>query len=358
MARQAAREGKPIILMEGYMDVIASAQAGFTGAVAPMGTALTEDQIILMWSMIPGDEKVPILCFDGDNAGRNAAGRACQRILPLLKPNHSVRFAFLPDGEDPDSLIKASGAVALQKTLDASISMFDFLWLSATQGRDFSTPEARAGVSKTLQDEIKKIADRDVQMYYQSQMRAKISETFFPARPFTSRDQPRGQGGGRGGNKPFAPKPPAMRPSAPVFRDRITQALVAAVINHPHIFDAVEEGFAALPITAPGLGRLRNAVLGVLSDTPDLDAGALQAHLTASGYEKEVHDILSESLYVHAGFASPRAAADTVALRWLEVWSNLQKDALQGEMKAGWRAAFADSNRDEEDRLKTLAQNG
>jgi DNA primase len=360
MARQAAREGKPIILMEGYMDVIASAQAGFTGAVAPMGTALTEDQIILMWAMIPADEKVPLLCFDGDNAGRNAAIRACQRILPLLKPNHSVRFAFLPDGEDPDSLIKASGAVALQKTLDASISMFDFLWLSATQGRNFATPEARAGLSKTLQDEIKKIGDRDVQMYYQSQMRAKISETFFPKREQTQ-DYKKGsfQKGSfpkNGARTPPRPAIPTPRPNASMFRDRIIQALVASVINHPHVFGSVEEGLAVLEIKAAGLSALRNALIAALTETPDLDAEALKAHLSASGYEKEVHDILSESLYVHAGFASPRAEPDSVSSRWLDVWNDLQKDMMQGEMKAGWRTAFEDGNQDEEDRLKTMAQ--
>jgi DNA primase len=102
-ARQAAREGATVLVTEGYMDVIACHQAGFKGAVAPMGTALTEDQIVMLWSMIVAEEKIPVLCFDGDNAGRGAAVRACERILPLLKPYHSARFAFMPEGEDPDT---------------------------------------------------------------------------------------------------------------------------------------------------------------------------------------------------------------------------------------------------------------
>lgn len=348
MARQAAREGKPVILMEGYMDVIAGAQAGFTGAVAPMGTALTEEQIVLMWSMITGEEKVPVLCFDGDNAGRNAAARACQRVLPLLKPNHSVRFAFLPEGEDPDSLIKASGSGAFQKVLDSAISLFDFLWLGATHGRDYSTPEARAGLSKTLQDDIKKIGDRDVQMHYQSLVRARIGEMFFPKRDYK-----------KGAGKNFAfPKADGLRPRAPVFGERFAAILLAAVLNHPHIFGAVEEGFAGLDLRSSGLAGLRNAVLSGLSDDPVLDREALRAHVIAAGYEKEVDDILSESLYVHAGFASPRAVPETVAGQWLELWEGLQKEVMQDEIKAGWRSAFHAGNEEEEDRLKNLSQAG
>jgi DNA primase len=105
-ARQAARDGKPILVVEGYLDVIAAHTIGYTGAVAPLGTALTEEQILLLWKMIPDQSKLPVLCFDGDNAGRRAAARAFDRVMPLLKPDHSVLFAFLPEGQDPDSLIR------------------------------------------------------------------------------------------------------------------------------------------------------------------------------------------------------------------------------------------------------------
>ena len=113
-ARQAASDGELVIVVEGYLDVIACFEAGWRGAVAPLGTAMTEDQIASLWKMIPDDRKVPVLCFDGDEAGRRAAARACERILPLLKPNHSARIAFLPEGQDPDSLIKAQGKKAFE----------------------------------------------------------------------------------------------------------------------------------------------------------------------------------------------------------------------------------------------------
>ena len=105
-ARQAAADGQEVVVVEGQADVIACFEAGYRGTVAPLGTALTEDQILSLWKMIPGEEKVPVLCFDGDAAGGRAAAKAALRLLPLLKPYHSARFAFLPDGHDPDSLIR------------------------------------------------------------------------------------------------------------------------------------------------------------------------------------------------------------------------------------------------------------
>jgi DNA primase len=355
IARAAARDGKPVILAEGQMDVIACAQAGFNGVVAPMGTALTEDQILSLWSMIVSDEKVPILCFDGDNAGRTAAGRASERILPLLKPDHSVRFAFMPDGQDPDSLIKASGAAAFQKILDASISLFDFLWMSVTQGRDFSVPETRAGVVATLGEEIKKIADREVQKHYQALVQEKISETFFKRR-----EQPGHYGRFQKGQKPGQksgqgmPAIPALRPRTPVFRDIHARILLAALINHPHIFGEVEEAFGSFDLPDGGLSRLRNALNSALSGDSGLDREGLKAHLRDAGMEKEVDDILSESLYVHAGFAAPAADPTTVSARWLEWWHDMKGKALDAETKAGWSAALDTGSADEEEKLRNI----
>ncbi|MCC7304866.1 MAG: DNA primase [Alphaproteobacteria bacterium] len=347
LARQAGREGKPILVTEGYMDVIACHQAGFAGAVAPMGTALTEEQILALWGMIGAEEKVPVLCFDGDNAGRSAAVRAASRILPLLKPNHSARIAFLPEGEDPDTLIKAGGALALQKVLDSSVTLFDFLWLSATAGRDFSSPEMRAGLSATLEEEIRQIPDREVQTHYRNLLRGRISETFF------SRPQ-----GGRPG-KSRQPLAGALRPRAPVFRDIHERILTAAVINHPFIFETVEEAFADLQLP-PGspLDRLRQAVITVLSDNHGLDRQALQHHLISAGLEKEMGDILSESIYVHAGFASPGADSAVVSARWMELWHDMRGIAAQAEIRTGWKTAFEAGSNDEEEKLRNLMRAG
>ena len=346
-ARQAARDDLPILVTEGYMDVIACHQAGFRGAVAPMGTAMTEDQILRTWSMIPQDEKLPILCFDGDEAGRRAASRACERILPLLKPNQSVRFAFLPEGEDPDSLLKAGGAPALQRILDSALSLFDFIWATHTGGRNFETPESRAGLSSTLQTQIKTIADRDIQMHYQQLVRDRISQSFF--KPF-NRDK---GGNGRGGAQQ---KPAMLKPRRPVFNsaDIYARVLVATVINHPEIYGGVEEAFGEFETGNPSLGRLRDAVTMALGETPGLDREALHNHLNLSGFGQEMGDILNESVYVHAAFASPTADSGSVAANWVEFWRSMQGHNIHDEIKKGWKQAFHLSSEDEEEKLRNM----
>ncbi len=353
LARQAARDNKPVIVTEGQMDVIACHQAGFNGAVAPMGTALTEEQILSLWSIIVSDEKVPVLCFDGDNAGRKAASRACERILPLLKPNQSAKIAFIAEGEDPDSLIKANGPAAFQKVLDGAMSLFDFVWLGATSGRDFSIPEVRAGVVKHLNDEMKKIADREVQKHYQALVQERVAETFFRRKSGGGDYRPYNKG-----ERNYPPKMQAIKPRAPVFRDIHARVLLAALLNHPHIFEQVEESLGGLELQNEALGRLRDALISAISGDSGLDRETLKSHLNASGYGKEVDDILSESLYVHAGFAAPRADPDGVARQWMELWADMQKKVAQREISAGWKDAFRAGSPEEEERLKTIIQNG
>src|ERR1700722_2606157 len=136
-ARGAAIKAARIVVAEGYMDVIALARAGFEDAVAPLGTALTEQQLALLWRTAPE----PILAFDGDEAGQRAALRAAHLALPRLAPGHSLRFAFLPPGEDPDSLLKSQGPSAMKRLLDAAEPLSQVLWRAETEGRDLSTPE-------------------------------------------------------------------------------------------------------------------------------------------------------------------------------------------------------------------------
>ena len=145
-ARAAALKAQTIILAEGYMDVIALVRAGFEHAVAPLGTAFTEDQLQLLWRTAPE----PILSFDGDEAGLRAGIRAAHLALPHLKPGFSLRFAFLPEGEDPDTLIKREGLAAMKKILDEAQPLSKVLWRAETEDKDFSTPERRAGLERAL----------------------------------------------------------------------------------------------------------------------------------------------------------------------------------------------------------------
>ena len=344
LARQAAREGLPIMITEGYMDVIACHQAGFRGAVAPMGTALTEDQILSAWSMIPDGEKLPILCFDGDEAGRRAASRSCERILPLLKPDQSARFAFLPEGEDPDSLLKKGGAPALQKVLDSALSLFDFIWATHTAGRDFETPESRAGLSKNLQTQIRTIADSEIQSHYMQLVKDRISQSFFT---------PYGQKKNAG-----APsrRPSMLKPRRPVYGagDIHARVLIAAVLNHPELYDQLEEPFGQFAVGSESVGRLRQAMIAALQENPDLDSQALHNHLNMCGFEQEMGDILNESVYVHAAFASPQADSALVAAKWREFWQSIEGQTIQREIKRGWRQAFDLSSEDEEEKLRNM----
>ncbi len=344
LARQAVRDNLPVIVTEGYMDVIACAQGGFKGAVAPMGTALTEDQITLLWAMIPGDEKVPILCFDGDNAGRKAAVRACERALPLLKPGCSLSFAFMPDGEDPDSLIKSGGNKAFQKILSNASSLLEFLWASHMGGRNFETPEARAGVVKALENQIKSITDRDVQYHYQALIRAKVSETFFR------------RGGQNKGYKTggFRKAIATIKPRSPVFRDIYARALMAAIINHPFIYEDVEEPFGQLALVGERLNSLRQNVISILTHEPDLNRDSLCNHLISQGFEKEISDILNESVYVHARFASPGVEAESVTGKWMELWDAVQERGARHEIKQGWKQAFEESSEETEDKMRYI----
>ncbi len=281
-ARMAAADEQPIIVVEGYLDVIACFRAGYRGAVAPLGTALTEDQIMVLWKMIPSDEsKVPILCFDGDNAGRRAASRACERLIPLLKAGHSAKIAFLPEGEDPDSLVKAKGKDALQAVLDGALNLVDFLWLDHTEGRSLTTPEERASLSHTLEGISARITDRTVQHYYREAFREKLRKAFAPAMDSNSGRQQSGnwsprqngfQSGGRFG-KPLPPQPisPLRRPSF-AKNNLVPAALLACVLNNPAIFPDVEEELGQIHLPENGLDRLRQAVLSTLGRDPELDA--------------------------------------------------------------------------------------
>ncbi|WP_225026647.1 DNA primase, partial [Xinfangfangia pollutisoli] len=185
-AREAAGKGKPLIVAEGYMDVIALCEAGFTAAVAPLGTAVTEDQLRLMWRI--ADE--PVISLDGDAAGLRAGLRVIDLALPLLEAGKGLRFALLPGGQDPDDLIKAEGAPAMQRVLDTAQPMVRLLWSRETEGRSFDSPERKAALDKSLRATLKRIADPSIRAHYGEEIKALRWDLFGAAR--------RGQGQGQG----------------------------------------------------------------------------------------------------------------------------------------------------------------
>jgi DNA primase len=172
-ARAMLGDGRPLAVVEGYTDVLACHQAGLP-AVAPLGTALSKDQSLRLWQMTPDTEKVPVLCFDGDAAGQRAAQNALERLLPLLKPDHSARLAFLPAGEDPDTLITRQGKAAFETLLARALPLDRYLWLLHTYGQRFDTPETRAGLETRLHRAAEAIQDETVRHYYHQALTDKL----------------------------------------------------------------------------------------------------------------------------------------------------------------------------------------
>ncbi|SNT72744.1 DNA primase [Paracoccus seriniphilus] len=173
-ARSAVSKGQPLIVAEGYMDVIALARAGFAGAVAPLGTAITESQLQLMWRISPE----PIIALDGDAAGQRAAQRLIDLALPMTGARQALRFVILPAGKDPDDLIKSSGAGAMRALLDGAKPLVDLLWARETEGQVFDSPERKAALDRRLQDAISKIPDELTRQHYSEEIRSKRRELF------------------------------------------------------------------------------------------------------------------------------------------------------------------------------------
>ncbi|MFZ5791611.1 MAG: DNA primase [Pseudomonadota bacterium] len=296
-AAEAIRETSEVVVAEGYMDVIAMSQAGLSQAVAPLGTALTEEQILLLWRLAPE----PILCFDGDAAGERAAARAADRALPLLKPGCSLRFALLPPGEDPDSLVRRRGTGALTERLKAALPLAELLWRLETAGRRFDTPERRSGLRQRLGALAARIADRTVQEDYRLEFDRRLEAAFGSRRAAATG----GQGAGRGfapqadrrspgkgqgwrsataAGGPTAPGGAAARQGVPDGEQRRQEILLSIVVTHPALIQARAEELAHLTLADPQLDKLRQAVIDLAAGASDLDVEGLKRHLERMGF--------------------------------------------------------------------------
>ena len=236
-AREAAGKGNALIVAEGYMDVIALSEAGFAATVAPLGTAITENQLQMLWRIAPE----PIIALDGDTAGLRAAMRVIDIALPLLAAGQSLRFALMPDGMDPDDLIKSQGAGAMQKLIDQAVPMVQLLWRRETEGKVFDSPERRAGLDKVLREKIKLIADPSVRAHYGDA----IKELRWGL--FNTRSRPAGKGAAR----KWSPGNQAAwkRDISPVATSKAS-ALGAGVAHEDHLREAV---ILATLVTAPAI---------------------------------------------------------------------------------------------------------
>ena len=306
-ARQAVTKDQPVIVAEGYMDVIALHGAGFTGAVAPLGTALTEGQLGELWKL--ADE--PFLCFDGDNAGRRAASRAAERALPLLRAGKSLRFLALPSGEDPDSLIRSRGAEAIRRVLELARPLSDVVWDMETEGKAADTPERRASIQKAVELRVAEIADPMVRDYYRTDMRNRLNRIRRPDSPaWRPRERRPFRRPGDPAPSPFAPGSAARLATSEADGARQERALLGALIERPALLHILAEDLAALPIANPDLVRLRSGLLDALSMIPQgLDPAADEAVAEGSPGAASLEARLIEEHLQRTGLAPFAAAA-------------------------------------------------
>ena len=368
-ARKAAHDKAQLIAVEGYIDVIAMTRAGFAETVAPLGTALTEEQLTLMWRIAPE----PILCFDGDKAGIKAAHRAIDVALPHLAPGKTLRFVFLPGGQDPDELLRSSGAEAVALAVGRQSPFIEVLFNREAQRESLDTPEHKADLEKRLRELVGHIRDESVRRHYREAVEERLRALFQQGRNTGGGNRGggnrgggnRGGGGGQGGAAAFPqrrggrfqPGPPTPK-SHVMVSSRLAQtavftgpsvaspreiALVVAAVNQPLIVEKEAETLAALEIGARPLARLRQAVLDVAAshDHPtgqDLRDGVLAAGAGETLRRAEAH------LNPGDGWALPEAEPFEALERWRDAAHlQLRETVLPKEMReAGEKVALDD----------------
>jgi DNA primase len=366
-ARVPAHDKGQVLVVEGYMDAIALSLAGFPQTVAPLGTALSEDQIKLLWRMAPE----PTLCFDGDAAGRKAAFRAVETVLPHLKPGYSLQFAFLPNGLDPDDLVRQHGAGAMANILETRTrALFDVLIeREEQQGPPAVTPEQAAALEARLKRLVETIVDTDVKARYSQELRQtlwaksrKLAKALAPAQgrrqpAFASkrrdntqvdwRVRERANERARLGGVPRAVA--AQIQSAAARSNELSEQtaslpprevlLVAALVNHPWLLESHCEEVAGLTLTSQPLQRLKEALLALLADGAPLDHATVRSHLTATGLDSVAAAVDRGLALTSDKFARPDAGASAVEAGWRHALALHETQvALPLELKLAERA--------------------
>jgi DNA primase len=375
-ARQAVHDGKALIVVEGYVDVIAMVTAGYEGAVAPLGTALTEEQLGLLWRI--ADE--PILCFDGDKAGRRAAYRAVDLALPKLQPGKSLSFALLPEGQDPDDLIRSGGRAAMDEVLKSARPLAEILWMRETESTSFDTPERRAALEARLNEITGTIGNESVRKYYRQDFEARVRTLFMPAQQPGGyergrRFEPNRRGGKpgdwrsgqRNAREPFGPMSSRLGQSQLVRGSKSglppREALILlGVIEHPWLLETHLEEFAEIELIHPEADRLRRGVLETASGEVPIDAPTLQRNLSERGLEALILRVRGAITHSSDWPARPGAGETDVSHWWTHIVTLHRKArTLNRELKDAERALGDDPSeanlawiRDVQNRLAAL----
>jgi len=370
-ARVAAHKGSAVVVVEGYVDVIAMVNAGFDATVAPLGTALTAEQLVLLWRMT--DE--PTLCFDGDAAGRRAAYRAVDLALPLIKPGKSLKFASLPEGQDPDDLVRTGGREAINEVVGAARPLSAMLWLRETEAGAFDTPERRAAFEARIAEVTAAIGDDSVRKHYRREFEDRLRRRFDGDR----RPHP-GSARGRMANnewrmmnrrgKPSAPRQgsPPVRPlsrgepyvvasaqlaSSPVHRGhraaipRREALILQAAINHPWLLHEHLEELAGVEFRHAEAARVKSELIDIVAHGGAPDGDAMAAELARRGLS-EVAGRLGKAITTPSVWgAQPDAAPEDVLTTWKQLvalhrqWHSLTKELRDAEQALGQDATEA-----------------
>ena len=287
-ARAAARRGLPVMVVEGYMDVIAVASSGVAAAVAPLGTALGQDQIRLLWKL--SDE--PVLCFDGDKAGQIAAQRAVERVLPLLEPGRSVRLAVLPEGQDPDDILRQQGPDGLRRILSAANGLLDSLWAAKTAEYQLDNPRTQASAKAAFWQDIRSLVRSISHHQTRSAWLDDLERRITVMRGLT-------RSAGRRHLEQSSASTKMRRPKT--GRHVQLKALLSLLIRTPALFSEYAEELAMLDFHDDSLDALKNALIDKLVTAPDLDVATLRHHLEADGFEQALNQLFGDDMTARLG---------------------------------------------------------
>jgi DNA primase len=305
LARQPAHERGTVVVVEGYVDVISLSVAGFPHAVAPLGTALTEEQLDLLWRMT----EEPILCFDGDGAGRRAAYRALDIALPNLPAGKSLRFALLPEGQDPDDLARAGGPAAVERVLASARPLVDILWARETEAGPLDTPERRAALERRLREALAVIRDDTLKRYYREEIETRLAG-LSPEPRFGRFGRQGGQGGGAGGGYGRDRRqPPSKAPRGrlsvsphlarnPLFTggpaDTPREAMILCTfLAHPEVLQSHAETLAEVELEGRQAQGLRRLLLDGAANGEAVDPVVMRARLERAGLSEAAERLIA-----------------------------------------------------------------
>ncbi|HCP01623.1 MAG TPA: DNA primase, partial [Rhodospirillaceae bacterium] len=339
MAREASREAGTVIIAEGYTDVIALDQAGLPNAVAPLGTAITEDQIRLIWRI--ADE--PVLCFDGDNAGERAALRAAERALPMLQPGKTLRFMALPLGEDPDTFIKVRGAEDFRSLLERSHQLVDVIWKAEIAIANHDTPERKADLERRINGRMTQIEDPGVKYHYQQTLRQRLRDLFAADRRSGKHQRTNPRRHFEGQNRPEVMAGLRARGDIGAMKAQQERMLVATLVNHPDLLPDSLEALNEISLQNKELDTLLRVILNLAVTKPVLDSKNLKRHLVDGGLEQSLEQVLHSQVYRQASFAAPDATIANARAALEEILARHRRERLVADRVAA-KQELADEN--------------